>query len=155
MIQCPICKKFHRLSQLLECDQKVTRKLSKYKSMSKSKLIQEFNLYSKIECTDCPRKLEFDQMVGCVSCGELICPSCSKNGSICKTCVLDAKLDKCVFCKQDNDMFRPCVKCYERICWSCLRRCRGCNQIICPHCDMWDRECQTCYDERRFFIKFK
>lgn len=155
MFQCPICKKSHNLTQLLECDQKVTRKLSKYKSISKSKLIQEFKLNSKIECMDCSRKLEFNQMVGCGSCGELLCSSCSKNGSICKTCVMDAKMEKCKYCKHDNDMFRQCVKCYERICWSCLRRCRGCNQIICPHCDTWDRECQTCYDERKFFRKFK
>ncbi len=151
MIQCVICKKTHGLAQLLECDQKVTRKLLKYRAISRSKLIKDF----KIECMDCVCKLDFDQMDGCTVCGELLCFSCSKNGSMCKTCILDAKSEKCKYCKQDSDMFRPCVKCYERICWSCLRRCRYCNQIICPHCDVFDRVCQTCNDERRFFIKFK
>jgi hypothetical protein len=157
---CPICKNSHELDELIQCDQKVTRKLSKYKSIDKKKLLKEFKTNSKIECVDCSRKSCWDWMIPCLECKELLCQICSgisytTQGSLCKTCFGDKKLAKCKFCKSETDMFRPCVKCYEQICWSCIIRCKGCNQIICPHCDVFNRVCMTCSDEKHFYLKFK
>ena len=163
---CPICKKYHfinKLDEIIFCDNKVTRKLAKYKSINRKKMIKEFFSYSKIECIDCSDKVEFNQTNPCAECGELLCSSCHffalsnhyLNKILCKTCFTDISLEKCKFCKNETDMFRPCVKCYERICMSCIGRCKGCNQIICPHCDVFNKTCQTCFDERHFYLKLK
>lgn len=159
-LNCPICKQSHGLDELVKCDNKVTRKLSKYQTINKKKLLEEFKLYSKIECIDCVHKVSFDTMSPCVECKELLCSICAlvaftSQRSLCKTCFGDKKMAKCKFCKSETDMYRPCVKCYELVCWSCIIRCKGCNQIICPHCDVFNRICITCSDEKQFYLKFK
>ena len=159
-MQCPICKQYHGLDGLLQCDQKVTRKLIKYKSIKKKKLLKEFEKCSKVECLDCSRKLSFDIMIPCKDCKELLCPNCWSSAyishkSLCKTCFGDTRMAKCKFCKDETEMYRPCVKCYELVCWSCIIRCKGCNHIICPHCDVFNRVCITCSDEKQFYLKFK
>ena len=155
-IICPICKNYHQLKKFLECDFKVTRKLSKYKKINTKKLIKEFNIYSQVECLDCSQNVSFDYMYSCSKCGELLCLKCytDANIALCKTCYTDTQKEKCKFCKDDCDMYRSCVKCYERICWACILRCRGCNQIICPQCDVFGRICINCFDEKQFYLKF-
>lgn len=163
IVLCPICKKTHilapfKLDEILFCDNKVTSKLSKYKSISKKSMLKEFDLYRKIECIDCSRKVDFSQMKQCQECDELVCPNCyaaNTRNILCKTCYGQTKLDKCKFCKQETDMYRQCVKCYEDICWSCITRCRSCCQIICPECAGFVRTCTTCSDEKQFYLKFK
>jgi hypothetical protein len=159
-MHCPICKQYHGLDGLLECDQKVTKKLIKYQLIKKKKLLKEFELYSQVECLDCPHKLPFDTMNPCRDCKELLCSKCWITAYIshkffCKTCFGDTRMAKCKFCKDETNMFRPCVKCYEMICWSCIIRCKGCNQIVCPDCDVFNRICITCSDEKQFYLKFK